>query len=259
MQNRLITLLSCFSFLLSGCSSFKNENAIHSIMNTEGSVIELKAENLEYMINQQYSFSVLLYTDKCSYCTKAKENLTKLSESSGYAFYQIEMYSASINYLSEKLPTYFSSEDVYPFMYIFNQGNISYKTSVEDLTNMTNLKKMTRSYLIDTSIMNLTSLEYYNVYKKDHSSYLLFAFDSSQKDEKDIYAKYIYSRAIQKDKNVLIIDKMTAKSDLISEINKEYSEGFDILSIYSFGQIKTTLRYASESGSNIDNFIASYF
>ena len=58
---------------------------------------------------------------------------------------------------------------------------------------------------------------------------------------------------------MLIIDKMTAKSDLISEINKEYSEGFDILSIYSFGQIKTTLRYASESGSNIDNFIASYF
>ena len=259
MQKRLFALLSCLIITVTGCDSIKNENAIHSIMNNEGQVIELKAETVEHMINEKYSFSLLMYTNNCSYCEKAKENLAKLASKDGYATYQIEMYSASINYLSEKLPDLYKVEDTYPFMYFINEGKVSYKSKVEDLIQYTNLKKLIKAYSISTSITNLTTLDYYNIYKKDHAGYLLYTYDSSIIDEKDIYSLYVFPRAVKTDKNVLIIDKKTAKSDLISEIKEVYGDGFDILSIYSFGKIKTTLRYSNESGSSIDNFISSYF
>ena len=259
MQNRLITILSCFSFILCGCSSLHNENAIKAIMNYEGQAIEIKAESLDYMIKQKYSFPVLMYTEQCSFCMRAKENIAKYADENGYAIYQIEMYTAPIEYLSNQFPDYFSTENPYPFMYFFNNGNVSYKTSIEDLINYTNFKKMMRSYLIDTNIANLTDLEYYNAYKKDHESYLLFIYDSRVNEEKEIYSKYIFNSSIKTNKNVLIIDKRTANGALTEEIRKEYGEGFDILSIYSFGQIKTTLRYASASGLEISDFINSYF
>ena len=259
MQKRLLLLFSSLCLSLTGCGSIKNENAIHAIMNNEGQVIELKATSLEYMIKQKYSFPVLMYTEQCSYCAQAKENLSKLATKSNYAFYQIEMFEASIEYLSSILPNYFSSSDTYPFIYLFNEGNISYKSKVNDITNYTNLSKMMKSYLIDTKIESITTLDQFNAYKKVNQEYLLFTYDSSVKEEKYIYSNYLYSASIKSNKNVLIIDKMTAKSDLINQINHELEGEFNKLSIYSSSKIKTTLNYASSSGNEIETFIASYF
>ena len=259
MQKRLITLLIILSFTIAGCGSMKNEKAIHSIMNDESDVIEVKAETVEYMFKEKYSFSILMYSNNCSYCEKAVDNLKSIKGELNYSLYQIEMYIASIEYLSDKLPNYYSSNDSYPFLYVVKEGEVSYKSKIEDLTNYTNLKKMIKAYSIDSNITTLTGLGSYQKYIKNHEEFLLYTYDSSLLDEKDIYSSYLYSKAINASKNLLIIDNKTAKSELIAKINEEYGDGFDILSINSQGKTKTTLRYYSESGSEIDIFIASYF
>ncbi len=259
MQKRLITLLTTLSFTITGCGSIKNEKAIHSIMNDESDVIEVKAETVEYMFKEKYSFSILMYSNNCSYCEKAVGNLKSIKDELNYSLYQIEMYTASIEYHSDKLPNYYNVNDSCPFLYVIKEGEVSYKSKIEDLTNYTNLKKMIKTYSIDSNITTLTGLGSYQKYVKNHEEFLLYTYDSSLLDEKDIYFSYLYSKAINANKNLLIVDKKTAKSELIAKINEEYGDGFDILSLYSQGKIKTTLRYYSASGSEIESFIVSCF
>ena len=263
MRKSLFTLIGVASLLFTGCSSVKNKNAIYTFNSYEKEVIELKATSVENMINENYSFSILMYTEQCSYCNKAKENLSKATSELGFATYQIEMYSTSINYLSEKLPDYYSTEDTYPFLYIINKGQVSYKSKVEDVTNLSNLKKLMKSYSINTNMTVLTKLESYIEYKNANKEYMLFTYDSSLVDEQNIYSNFLFPMAAKSNKKLLIIDKTTAKIELISKIYEDYSvslnDTFDILSTTIDGQIKTTLRYSSESGSNISEFVKSYF
>ena len=263
MRKGLFTLLLSSTALLSGCKSVKNENAIYSIMNYEKEVIELKAESVNLMISEKYSFVLLMYSEGCSSCIKAKENLTKVTKDLGFATFQIEMYDASIQYLSENHPNLFNANNSYPFIYVFNEGSVPYKSKLNDLKNATNMKKMIKSYSIETNITTMTQIDSYNKYKSNNSEYMLFTYDSSVSDEKEVYRNHLYPSAATSSKKLLIIDKMTAKSELISEIYKDYGlsgeDGFDLLSTTIDGQIKTTLRYGSESGSNINNFVTSYF
>ena len=263
MRKSLITLLGISSLLFTGCSSIKNENAIYAFNSYEKEVIELKAQSVENMINENYSFSLLMYTEQCSYCTKAKENLSKVTSELGFASYQIEMYSGSINYLSEKLSDYYSTSDSYPSLYIINKGQLSYKSQPGDLTNYSNLKKLIKSYSIKTNTTILTTLESYNEYKVANKEFMLFTYDSSLKDEQKVYSYFLYPMSAKSSKNLLIIDKMTAKTELISKIYEDYSisfnDTFDVLSTTFDGQIKTTLRYTSESGSSINDLVKSYF
>ena len=263
MRKGLLSLLICSSVLFSGCKSVKNENAIHSIMSYEKEVVELKAESVSHMIDERYSFILLMYTEACSSCTKAKDNLSKVSKDLGFATFQIEMYDASIKYLSEHHPQLFNVDDSYPFLYVFDEGSVPYKSKYDDLNNSTNLKKLIKSYSNETKITNMTKLESYNEYKTNNSEYMFFTYDSSVLDEKQVYINYLYPLAMSSNKKLLIIDKMTAKNDLISKIYKDYGlsddDSFDLLSTTTDGQIKTTLRYSSESGSNISNFVTSYF
>ena len=263
MRKSLITLLGISSLLLTGCSSIKNENAIYAFNSYEKGVIELKAQSVENMINENYSFSLLMYTEQCSYCTKAKENLSKVTSELGFASYQIEMYNGSINYLSEKLSDYYSTSDSYPSLYIINKGQLSYKSQPGDLTNYSNLKKLIKSYSIKTNTTILTTLESYNEYKVANKEFMLFTYDSSLKDEQKVYSNFLYPMSAKSSKNLLIIDKITAKTELISKIYEDYSislnNTLDVLSITFDGQIKTTLRYTSESGSSINDLVKSYF
>lgn len=263
MRKGLVTLFIFLTFLTIGCSSIKNENAIYATYSYEKEVIEAKAQSVENMIKEKMSFSLLMYTEQCNYCQKAKENLNQVIKDFGFTFYQIEMYNSSIDYLNEKLPDYYSKNDSYPFLYIINRGEISYKSKVEDLTNISNFKKMVKSYSKQTSMTTITKIESYNDYKTKSKDYVIYCFDSSRLDGNKTFDSYIYEAASKSKKNILIIDKMTAKSELISQIYKDYSltenDTFDILSSSIDGQIKTTLRYLSESGSNISEFVKSYF
>ncbi len=263
MGHGIKILLLTLPVLISGCGSIKNEKAIYSTMSYEKEVIELKAESIEHMINNKYSFALLMYTEQCSYCEKAKENIDKATKELGFTLYQIEMYTASINYLCEKLPDYYKTNDNYPFMYIIKDGAISYKSSTKDVSDYSNMKRMLKSYSSKTNIITLAKDESYVNFKKENKSFILFTYDSSSKQENNLYSKSLLSAAINSNKNVLIIDKNTAKRPLFDLICSDYSisdgQSFDILSAVIDGQIKTTLRYTSESGSNITDFIDSYF
>lgn len=259
MKKGLFSLLFCLIPLVAGCSSVKNENAIHTMMNDEIDVINLKADSVEYMINHKFSFVLLLYTSSCSYCSSAKDNLNKLKKEYNYALYQIEMFSASIEYLSEKLPSYFKMDDSYPFIYIINKGNISYKSNVNDLTNYAKMKKMINSYSRESSVYNFTTINSFDAFVKKNNRFLLFTYDSSLKEISYDYDRYTLDKAIELKKNVVFVDKFTAKSELSVEISNYYNSSFMSLTVIELGQKKTTLDYNIASGSEVKNFIDSYF
>ena len=267
MSKKLLTLLTLPCLLFASCKSVKNENAIYSIMNyEEKDMIELKAESVEFMIKEKYSFPLLMFTTQCTYCDKAKENLAKISDDLGIAIYKVEMFTASIDYLVEKLPDYYSVNDSYPFLYFIKEGNVSYKASADELTNLTNAKKMFKSYTINTNIYTVTEKSSYESFKNVNKEYFVFTYDSSVLDEQQIYSKYIFSQAFKSNKKLLIIDKKTAKSDLIAEIYQDLDlstdDQFDILSYQSSIEgksVQDTIKYSSETDAKIREFISSYF
>ena len=266
MERKLLALLSFVPLHLTSCNSVKNENAIYAIMNgNENDVIELNAESVEYMINEKYSFPLLMYTNQCSYCEKAKENLSTLSKKLGIAAYQIEMYTASINYLSEVFPDYYSKEDSYPFLYIIKEGEITYKSSTSDLTDAFNLKKLLKSYTIETKIYTATDVDNYYRFKGNHE-YVIFTYDSSTYELHHLYSKYLFSIAKTRANGnpILIVDKKTANRELFDAICQDLSisedEPFDILYWwYGYNGVMGVkmLRYSTASDSEIYSFARS--
>lgn len=266
MSKKLLPALLSLFVLIPGCKEIKNEKAIYSVMNEEKQVIEVKAESVEYMINQKYSFTLLMYTEQCSYCEKAKDNYSKVCNEYGFASYQIEMFAGSIEYLSSKLPAYFSTNQTYPSLYILREGQISYKSNVEDVTDYSNFKKMIKSYSIKTNISTVTTIEGCQNYTENHDSFLLFAYDSSKEEQHYLYLKYLFPAAAKSGKYLLIIDKNTADSHFIIYIYGKLSltpdEPFAVLQMINQDEKKTAdslLKYQSAADEEISNFITSFY
>ena len=83
MKKNYIYLL-LFPLLLTSCS--KNKNAIKGMINADtivnnvssfdDAVIKIDADTVNYMIDTNMSFFLLLYSDHCSPCSYTKEYLT---------------------------------------------------------------------------------------------------------------------------------------------------------------------------------------
>lgn len=263
MKKHHFVVMLLTSLIISGCGKLKNENAIYSISTYNDSSIEVTAGDVEYMINNKFSFHLLAYTEQCSYCEKAKDNANKLTDETGFAIYQIEMFEASIDYLSNAFNEYFSANDTYPSLLTFNSGHLTSKSTTNDITNYTSFKRLIDANSYKTNISTLTSKEAYSSFESTHKDYLLYTYSYAYKDIDDMFISRIYSKASQSNKNTLIIDISTANTDLISEICQDYSISdssiIDLLVIIENGQIKSSLRYSQESVSTIDNLVMSFF
>lgn len=263
-MKRILTFLACISSIcLISCPSAKSQTAIRSINNCDKSVISLTAKSVAYMIKEKYSFDLLLYTEECSYCEKARTNISKIANNTNYCFYQIEMFEGARDYLIKELPDYFSIEDTYPSLYIFDKGKITYKSNYKDLQEYTNFKKLVNAQNIETNIYTLNDLEVYNKFDSAKGSYLLYTHSSDSENGNNYYSDYLFDVASKSSKNTLIIDKYTAKTDLISKIYQKHNidsdETFSFLSIVENGQIKTTLHYNEQSGQNFNDLVLFFF
>ena len=258
MKRKIFALLLT-TIALTGCKSIKNESAYKAINNYEHQVIEINAQSLKYMIEQKMSFPVLLYTEQCSFCERAKNNVSKLSKELNYAFYQIEIYSQNKQYLVNELPSYFKMDDTYPSLCILNSGNISYKSKAVDVINYSPFKRIINAYHLESKITTLTNFESFKDYRNEKEDFLLFSYDSHSSEDKMIYSNLIYPLASKSNKNTLIIDERTVNSAFFDEIDDSYNSNFSSLTVYENGQIKTTLDYAVQDGQAVKELIFSFF
>ncbi len=259
MRKAFITLLLSSLLTICSCSDVKNDNAIHSPMSLEKNAIELTAKSVDYMIENDYSFSLLLYTSACSFCDNAKESINQFVKDNHYAFYQIEMYDSSIEYLVSEQSQYFNKSLSYPLLYIFKQGELTYQADTNTLNNSTTFSRVIKPQLISTNIWTATTLDSLISTIENNENFLVYTYDSGSDTEKDIYNSHLYPLAIKSNKNVLILDKNIANSDLISYISSNNDLSWSSLIVYENGQIKTTLGYDSASGNEIDNLLNSFF
>ena len=263
MKNKYLTLLSTFSFLLISCGSMKNEGAINAMMSVDKEAIEIKSFSLSYLIDNNYSFPLLMYTRECSACDEAKINLSNYLKGKNICAYQIEMYSASIDYLNNRYPELFSKEKSYPNMLIFKEGKISYEFDNSTLLNYTSFKRVMNNQIIESSVYKINTLEGYNSFISNHKSYLFYIYSSDTLDEVDVYKKYIYPSVNKSNKNILIIDQYTAKSDLISQISSTYDIPEDkkmtlISAFLKWNEIRT-IDYSKSDETTITNLVDSFF
>ena len=259
-----LVLAGCQSNSNSGTGGIKNGTSIYSTSVRSCSSIELKAQSVEYMINNKYSFHLLTYTEECSYCTTAKENAEEIVKWSGFAIYKIEMYEGSINYLSTAFPSYFTSNDSYPSLLTFKDGELTFKSKINDITDLASFRRYINANTYKVNINTVINKEGYEYFSTIPScKYLLYVYDSTKKDGKDIFFKSVFPYAYKAFNATLIIDISLANVELIEEIRKDYdlsdSDDFDILSAHYQDDTKTTLRYFQESDSNIDNLLSSFF
>lgn len=258
MKRRLSLLPLIIAVTLTGCNSLKNKDAFYATNNLDKTVIQLNPFSMEYMVKEKYSFSVLLYTDQCSYCDTAKENLYKCQEEISYSLYKLEIYNSSLKYLKEKLPDLFN-ELSYPLLYIFNEGQLTYKSEYSDLSNLASLKKLINAYHLDSNIYTTNETKRFNSFIKNKRDFLLYTYDSKVLDEKDIYSNCLFPLAKQSSKNTLILDKNTANEELFEEILEKYKINQSQFVIFENAQIKTAIDYSSISGEEINNLLVSFY
>ena len=259
MKKKIYGLLVSTFILLTACSSIKNKDAIKAINNIDHEPINLKADSVINMVKEKFSFSLLMYTESCSYCEKAKDNYKSLSNKLNYSLYMTVINEETKQYISNNIPTIFDGSEAFPSLFIFDNGSISYKASYDDLLDLNKFQKLLKAYSIDTNISTTNNLSGYKDYQSKYQEYLLFTYDTGKYNKENVYEKYLFTRASSSDKNTLIIDKNAAKPDLLSEIYKYHQTDKCIFSIIENGKIKTTLEYENQSGSLIKELLISFF
>lgn len=147
MKSKFVLFLTTIALFLTGCNSIKNENAIYAINNYDKQVISLSAKSITNMVKEKFSFNLLIYTESCSYCNTAKENIDKVQKQINYAIYELEINEGTLDYLIEELPSVFNREQIYPCLYIIDKGEVSYIAQYNELMNSSQIKKMNLTYL----------------------------------------------------------------------------------------------------------------
>ena len=252
------------TLLFSSCAHIKkNSNAYASFNKYNHEITEITAKTLEYMIDRKMGFSVLLYTENCSSCAKAKDNLKDIAEVTNYSLYQIEMNSASISYLCSAFPTLFNTNGIYPSMYLFNGEGLTYTSSYIEVTDKAKLKNLINAYNYETGVYVIDDLDSYNSFKSTQNDYFFYTYSSLEKDKTFAYEKTTISEALNSDKTCLLIDKYASKSELISEICKEFNlsttDDFTIISVVKNKEKITTLNYSVASDDDVYNLLNSFF
>ncbi len=261
MKRNFFLLLLSSLIALSGCSkNIKNENAVVSFNSYEHEVIDLNFRQLEYMIEQNYSFPLLMYTEDCSSCLTAKENLAEVAKDIKYQTYEIEMDGATSKYLSENYPDLFSVNDIYPSLSIINNKTISYKSPLESLNNQLSLKKLLKAYSLDTNITTLTTFDSYLEYKSAKKDFLVYAYYIDEEDTSFIYHEYLLPACLKSNKNVLIINKSIAEFDLFYEIESISRNANESFIIYEDKEVKSVLENPSTlDGQLVQDYLFTFF
>ncbi len=250
MKRKLIhTLLCVFATILSGCSSrvVKNENAHYAFSSYEHEALEINANTVKYMLDNDFSFSLFMYTEACSSCQKGKELIDEYVKKNPYQIYQIEMETNAVNSL-EKYSDVFKGLS-YPTLMCFNQGKLTYTITSKSFKNYTGLKKVLSPQMIETDIYTLNKKENLNAFINEREYFLTFTYDSFASNCKEAF-NYFYSKAKTGAGTTLILDKSAFDSSIDLTDNS--------LILFENGQIKTTVNYLSDDG-NYKLLIDSFF
>lgn len=253
-------LIGCVSLV--SCEKAKSKTAIFSMITSQEELLEVDAKTVEFMINNKYNFNLLMYTQSCSYCEKALESAQLEQNRYNLAIYALEMNQASIAYLTENLPSLFSKDDIYPAMYLFADGKISYKIDYNNLTSQKSLHRVLYPELRLSTLVTFTGEQGFMYALNENTTALVYTYDSSSKNDIGSLTKKVIETGLRSDVYYTVFfDKFAVKSPLISDFYQytgfTEDSAFDYLFIVEDGQIKTTVRYLSADGNQIDSFLNS--
>ena len=262
MKKLLTALLVLTSTTLSACQKIKSDNVMFSLNTAEEQLIEINAQTLEYMIKNEFNLNVLCYTQYCSYCEKALDSAYEEQNRIDCLIYKIEMNQANTEYLINNLPDIFDAKNIYPSMYLFKEGKLSYTIDYNKLQNYKSLHRVLYPQLYSSKMIMMYSEDRFGYALNEATTALVYTYDSSRADSNgELVKKIIDVSTKESDYYTVLIDKNVAETGLISKFynytgfNDDGS--FDYLSIIEHGQIKTTVRYLSDDGSQVDNLLKS--
>ena len=264
MKKVALTLALLASTCLSACQKVKSETAIYSFQtaNSDEKVNQVDASTVEYMINNGFCFNLLLYTQGCSYCEKAQESVQEEQSRTHIFFYKIEMDAATIKYLCDSFPALFKIDDAYPALYLFDDGEISYNIQYDKLIDYKTLHRNLYPQIKETKNFILSNDEYFDYVLNEATTALVYTYDSSKPVKGDDLGEKVFNAVINAhDSYGVFIDKNNAKTALISKFYDYFDftedDNFDYLFSLEHGQIKTTVRYLTDDGNQIDSLLLS--
>ena len=262
-MKKIVSLLFVISSIcFSSCQKVKSDTAIFSMSTHRGELQVLTAQQAGYMIKNEFNFNLLLYTEGCSYCEKALESAYEVQIRYDYAIYKLEMNAAAYSYFLTTFPSLFKQDDIYPALYLFSEGKISYKIDYETLQNYKSLARVMVPQLYSSRILCFQDCDAFEYYFNEATNALVYAYDSSRDDNNgQLTQKIINYGGKPSDYFTIFFDKNTANSTLISKFYQytglSNESTFDYLLLLENGQIKTTVRYLSADGNQIDNLLDS--
>ena len=245
---------------LTSCQKMKSENAFFTLMSEEEHLQQIDAKEVEHLIQNEFSFCLLMYTENCSYCEKALESSEAIQNMIGCCVYTVEMDQPTISYLSSSMPSLFCVNDTYPMMYLINEGKISYKIDYEPLKNYKSLQRVLYPQIYPSDIFQIQGEQSFNRLLHEGTIALVCTYDSSTHNNISSLVKKVYDYGHRsEDYWAIFIDKNTLNTGLISSFCDLYSieldETFDYLFTVNKGERKTTVRYLSDDGNQVDQLL----
>lgn len=267
-KRTLITLLSLFPVLLSGCASAEGDGIfVINDYETEVGLKEPDFRNISFSELKQKketgeTFALFSYSIGCSSCEETSKMLLEYMKDYPYVIYKITVDASTKEKMAE-LDEYAFGNLATPNLHLFDDGHFTYNFGSSNLDNLRQFTRLNRTRMLPTSIKVISTLEGYKKYIDSHDDSLLFFYDYSNYETYLKYLGNIQEIAFKyNDKNVALFDKNTIENPVFSEILQE--SGINDETNYTYlvhrknGQNKTAINYMND-GDDFISTINDYF
>jgi len=214
MKKIFVVSLSIVALSLSSCARAKNKNAIYVPKMSNPEITEITSDTMISMIDGKMTFPILLHLETCVSCIAAHGILENYVSSKGYNVYAHEITGATLRKLSTKYPDTFNTDMLFPQMFVFDKGQLTYTFS-SDLSRNSSFTSELNLLFKDTNMINISNDSNHVL---DNEA-LYFVFDSTETSDAAFYSAYLFDKASISNKKTYIIDYSTANSALINRFS----------------------------------------
>ena len=263
MKFKFVTLLVSLLPLISACQDTKHSIVEINHVKEERLFVELKTEQLVYLLESKQQFVLETYSPYCSHCADLEKHLDKYSKEKAKVIYRYDLTTIGseeefVRVFQNKYPDIFPNYSVPAIRYI-NEGKLTYEVSSNKFASYYGLAKIMDKHFAKSKITMIGSKDEYDTYKKSNNTYLIYGYDLTNEKSLELATKYLINEEIAKtEKSIILANKSIFDvnfEDFYALFNAETS--YFATLIKDNEQIKT-IDYTLDDGSELSSLLSAF-
>ena len=262
MKVRFFPLLAILlSPMLVACQDTEHSILSINTAREEKYFIDLKTEELTELIDSKQQFVLEVYSPYCSHCANLEEHIIKYSKEKQRVIYRYDLTKIKTEEefavtLYANYPDIFPNYNVPAIRFVSN-CKLTYEVSSNKFSSYYALSKIMDKHFSKSYITMIGSLNEYESYKKDHSNYVVYAYDLQYRHSLDLAATSLITNEFAKLKKEILLADLSAFEDDFDEFAQIFSASgtYFASTVKDNEQIKT-IDYSLDDGTLINDLIS---